>query len=173
MMFKQIENWNYEVSKAGVIRNAHTGQVLCLRKNGNTDYLTTFIRVNGKPKIVSVHRLVAILFVPNPNKLNEVNHIDGNKKNNHFQNLEWVSLSQNMIHMYRSGLKKYKPIHYKGKTGSQHNRSISVKCVETNEIFGSMSEAERAKKLGSGSVSWSIKHKRPIYGMHFEIGVLP
>jgi hypothetical protein len=58
---------------------------------------------------------------------------------------------------------------YKGKFGNEHNRSKKVICVETNEEFGSMSEAERYFKLGGGSVSWSVKHKKPIFGMRFEI----
>jgi hypothetical protein len=65
--------------------------------------------------------------------------------------------------------KKVVSSRYKGKYGSEHNRSKKVICIETNEKFGSMSEAERHYNLGGGSVSWSIKHKKPIYGMHFEI----
>jgi len=170
-MFKQIKDYNYEVSECGLIRNKTTKKLLTLRRNGSTKYLTTFIRVNNRKTIISVHRMVAEYFVDNPSNLKEVNHIDGNKKNNHFQNLEWVTRSQNMIHMYQSGLKLYKPLHNKGKFGFQHNRSKPVRCIETNEIFGSMSEAERKKGLGTGSVSWSVKHKKPIYGMHYEAGV--
>jgi len=58
---------------------------------------------------------------------------------------------------------------FKGKTGKDHNRSKSVRCTETGIIYGSQSEAQRELKLGGGSVSWSIKHSKPIYGMHFEI----
>lgn len=58
---------------------------------------------------------------------------------------------------------------YKGKFGKDHNRSKSIVCLKDNKSFGSMSEAERFYGLGKGSVSWSVKHKRPIYGMHFEI----
>ena len=71
--------------------------------------------------------------------------------------------------MYDNGLKTYKPLHYKGKFGSEHNRSKAVKCIETGVIYGSQMEAQRQLNLGSGSVSWSIKHKKPIFGMHFEI----
>lgn len=58
---------------------------------------------------------------------------------------------------------------FKGKTGSQHNRSKAVRCIETGKVYGSQSEAQRELKLGNGAVSWSIKYKKPIYGMHFEI----
>jgi hypothetical protein len=57
---------------------------------------------------------------------------------------------------------------YKGKFGKEHNRSMAVLCVETGIKYGSQSEASRKLGLGNGSVSWSIKNKRPIRGMHFE-----
>ena len=58
---------------------------------------------------------------------------------------------------------------YKNKFGSEHNKSKTVLCIETDKEFGSMSQAEKHYKLGGGSVSWSVKHKKPIFGMHFEI----
>ena len=72
--------------------------------------------------------------------------------------------------MYETGLKTYKPLHYKGKTGLLHNRSKPVICIETGIKYGSMSEAARELKIDHTSVSWSIKNKKPIFGMHFEIG---
>ena len=137
---------------------------------GNTPYLIVSLEVNGKQKMFSVHRLVAKYFVANPNNYPEVNHKDGVKTNNDYRNLKWVTRSENMQHMYDTGLKKYRPLHYKGKFGSDHNRSKKVKCVETGRVFGSMSEAGRELNMDSSSVSWSVRHKKPIYGMHFEIG---
>jgi hypothetical protein len=53
-----------------------------------------------------IHRLVAIHFVENPNKLPIVNHLDGNKLNNDYTNLEWCSRSDNDKHAYKLGLRK-------------------------------------------------------------------
>jgi hypothetical protein len=56
-----------------------------------------------------VHRLVAQAFIENTNSnLNQVNHIDGNKKNNEVNNLEWCNNSQNVKHSYSIGLQKPK-----------------------------------------------------------------
>lgn len=67
-------------------------------------YLGTMIGRNGKTKSVKVHRLVAEAFIPNPLRLHEVNHIDGNKSNNSVENLEWVTHQENMAHAARENL---------------------------------------------------------------------
>ena len=55
-------------------------------------------------KAVKIHVLVARLFVPNPYNNREVNHIDGNKQNNHYTNLEWVTNQENRNHAIKYGL---------------------------------------------------------------------
>ena len=54
----------------------------------------------------SVHRIVAKAYIPNEKNLPQVNHIDGNKQNNHVENLEWCTQVQNVEHAYRIGLRK-------------------------------------------------------------------
>ena len=61
-------------------------------------YIKATICYNSVKKSYSVHRLVAIHFIPNPNNYPEVNHKDGNKVNNSVYNLEWVTKSENQLH---------------------------------------------------------------------------
>ena len=69
-------------------------------------YCELSLHKNGKEKRFKVHRLVAEAFIPNPNNLPEVNHIDGNKENNHILNLEWVTPSENQKHRHKLGNNK-------------------------------------------------------------------
>ena len=70
----------YEASNLGRIRNSKTKQVLKLSPS-KRGYLVFSCTINGKHKLVNVHKCVATEFIPNPNNLPQVNHIDGNKLN--------------------------------------------------------------------------------------------
>ncbi len=70
---------------------------------------------NGKQKPLYYHRLVALLFIPNPENKLEVNHIDGNKGNNCITNLEWCTNKENVRHAHDIGL-------IKPKYGKEHPR---------------------------------------------------
>jgi hypothetical protein len=65
----------------------------------NKGYKTLRMTLNGLRKHLSIHRGVAELYVPNPDNKPCVNHIDGNKLNNHYTNLEWVTYKENTQHM--------------------------------------------------------------------------
>ena len=107
----------YEVSDCGFVRaidrtvvNKHgfnrsiKGRALSQRaRNG---YLACNLCKNGVEKTHNVHRLVAIAFIPNPDKKPQVNHIDGNKENNDISNLEWCTASENQKHASETGLKR-------------------------------------------------------------------
>ena len=74
----------------------------------NSDgYITVSLKYENKWHILSLHRLVAIAFIPNPLNKPEVNHIDGNKTHNNANNLEWVTHQENMIHANATGLRSH------------------------------------------------------------------
>lgn len=108
--YKKISGFErYSVSDAGNVRNDITGVVLSKRKATN-GYLRVNLRLGNekyeKPKVMTVHRLVAEAFIPNVEHKEAVNHIDGNKENNTVSNLEWVTNRENTIHAIKHNLMK-------------------------------------------------------------------
>lgn len=73
-----------------------------LRQEKSKGYLRVSLSKDNKVKRFLVHRLVACCFIDNVDDKKCVNHIDGNKENNHVSNLEWVSHSENEQHSYLS-----------------------------------------------------------------------
>lgn len=106
-----VEEWRdvvgyeglYEVSSLGNVRRVQ--QNLKPLPDSNGRFHVT-LSVNGKPKTVNVHKLVTAAFIgPRPEKY-EINHIDGDPSNNAFDNLEYLTSSDNKKHAIRLGLMK-------------------------------------------------------------------
>ena len=106
-MWKQIiyneTETNYEISDIGEVRNKTTKKILKPRKK-KTGYIEYNIYVNQKPVFILAHRLVANAFISNPQNLECVNHIDGNKENNSIDNLEWCTYNHNEQHCWNNNL---------------------------------------------------------------------
>lgn len=81
-------------------------QIKMKQTTASNGYKYVGLVCNGKKYTFLVHRLVAEFHIPNPNKLEEVNHKDLDKTNNHVDNLEWVSRKENLQHAWDNGRKR-------------------------------------------------------------------
>jgi len=97
--WKVIPDSIYSISSHGRIKNNKTKYIKKLWKHYK-GHLKIALRVNKKRKNYFVHRLVAIAFIPNPDNLPLVDHLDEDKANPHISNLEWVSHSENTKRYY-------------------------------------------------------------------------
>lgn len=136
------------------------GRILALKdcsrnRKGYQTYKQVCLSVNGKTKYSMVHRLVAEAFIPKIPGKDLVNHIDGNKHNNVVENLEWVTSSENVRHSINC----------------LPNKTITpIRCVETGEVFKTMSQAERATGVHHSGISMAAsgKKRKTAGGYHWE-----
>lgn len=149
-IWKAIEGYEgyYEVSNYGRVRSFT--RVAVTYANGGTQvrqgkirkgtidktngYSRLLLCVNGNQKSFNIHRLVAIAFIPNPENKPHVNHKDGNKANNHVDNLEWATAAENSQHAIRTGLTLNK--------GSDNGNAKPLVTCRGDE-FGSAIEAAK------------------------------
>jgi predicted XRE-type DNA-binding protein len=120
----------YEVSNTGIVRSKdritphgrfRKSQILSMHVN-HGGYLRVALCKDSKKKFYSAHRLVALSFFGIDENKTQVNHKNGIKTDNRVDNLEWVTLSENMEHAYKTGLAC--------KKGEQnHNRKLTNKDV--------------------------------------------
>jgi hypothetical protein len=102
---KQIQGYeNYKITEDGVVYSSYTNSVKKPSNHRQGYFLIGLIKDNKEKKLL-VHRLVAMTYLENPKGYKYVNHKDGDKKNNHVTNLEWVTSSDNQKHAYKTGLK--------------------------------------------------------------------
>lgn len=127
----------YEISSEGKVYSINFNR-FCGRKLRKTwirpdGYEQIFLNKNKTKKAYKVHRIVAIAFLPNPNNYKDVNHKNGNKKDNRVENLEWCNRSQNVQHAYDTGLK---PI----LTGSRNGNSKVVLDIMSHIFYDTAKE---------------------------------
>lgn len=96
---------HYHISNLGRIKNTNNNNFILKPSKPDGYYVVTLYNLD---KIYSrlIHILVALAFIPNPNKFNVVNHINGIKTDNRACNLEWTTNGGNMIHAFQTGLFK-------------------------------------------------------------------
>lgn len=133
-----------------------------LRSNDNRRRYYFFVASkNGKRYNLPVHREVAKSFIPNPDNKPEVNHIDGNKLNNHVENLEWVTGEENIRHALKHGLHKRGKNHYKSRPVLMINKKGKIvkefDCMMDVKKFG----------FSQGNVGMCCKGKRNVHKNYY------
>ena len=100
---KKIADFDYEVDRQGNIYRI--GNDKPKYQSVNRDgYKVVGLWKNNKSTAKTVHRLIALAFLPNPENIPCVNHINGDKQDNRLENLEWATYSENTIHSFENGL---------------------------------------------------------------------
>lgn len=95
---------NYFACEDGHIYNASGRKLKPRPQRDGYLMISIWQKGEGKSKNLTVHRLIALTFIENPDNLPCVNHIDGDKQNNKVENLEWVTYSRNSKHSFELGL---------------------------------------------------------------------
>lgn len=115
-------------------------------------YLYVMFKMNGKTISLSVHRVVAITFLPNPNNLPEVNHKDNNRTNNSVSNLEWCSRKYNEDYKKNFGTSQ----------AEVFGRPVFAVNLETGKVlrFETQSEAARQLSIDVRDINNVIKGKQ-------------
>ena len=149
--WKQIEIddviYDYEVSTEGNVRNMKTGRILKPQTIHTTGYSQVYLSKNGKIRWYKIHRLVATMFIPNPNEYGTVNHINHNKADNRVCNLEWMSIENNV----------------------QDANEKKVRCIETGKIYDSIVKASKDTGISTTSISGCCRGEREaVKGYHWE-----
>lgn len=164
----------YQVSSDGYVRSLpdidHRGQFMLgkILRPAINEKGYEYVSVNRKSR--RVHILVASAFVENPDNKPQVNHEDGNKRNNKSDNLTWVTNGENQVHRYEV---LGHISHLKGKTGaacanSKPVRSIDIitKSVTLYAAADEAAEAGRALGIDGSGISLAANGKLQTYKGH-------
>ena len=165
-----IEEWRkvkgtptVEVSSFGRVRSIGTKTYpahIYKQTSSMWGYPRVHINVNGKNKNMTVHRLVAEAFIPNPENKPQINHIDGDKTNNNVKSLEWCTASENAKHREK--------VIWAGKhLGGKKNKKVL--CAETGEVFRCVHDAsEKVTGRRTNEVSKAIKTGGKCGNLHWK-----
>ena len=140
---------DYGATKNGKIYSRKSGKWKELKPQTDTDgYLQVRIYEHDSKRLTFVHRIVAETFIDKPDRCDEVNHINGDKRNNSVSNLEWCTRAENISHAHDIGLIKTRT-------------PISLTNIYTNEkrIFKGQHEASRELGINQGNLNHALKRK--------------
>lgn len=147
MIWREINGFDgYFINENGDVRSIKRGKQKVLKPAlSGCGYLNVVLMRDNKRFAKKIHRLVAENFLPLDGSRTHVNHKDGNKTNNHIDNLEWCNRSENVVHAIKTGL-------LKAKTGI-HNKRFTL----TVEQVLTLMTLPRTTKNGRGSYATNRK----------------
>ena len=174
-MFKKIAiNNNYSIDENGNVRNDKRGTFVKPYDNkaGKGYLYVCLYNKHIKQGAYGVHRLVAQAFIPNPDNKPQVNHIDGNTKNNHVSNLEWVSPLENVVHASKV-LNVMSNYSNANKRREKPIKQIDMKTNEIVAIYKSVGEASRQTGIKTpyivNCVNGKQKYAKGYYWCYVEV----
>lgn len=149
--FRDLDNY-YSISNEGRVKSKRSGKILKTHsdsKNKGYEYIT--LNYNGVKKTYQVHRLVAKLFLPNPNNYPCVNHKDENPNNNRVENLEWCTHSYNLSYGSKTSRELYTK---RTKNSLNAPKRVVQKDLYDNVIreFSSANEASRILNIHNSHI---------------------
>lgn len=161
-MEKVVIYSNYAVDRMGNVYSLRKNKQLKPKKNWD-GYLRIQLWDHGDCKYVSIHRLVAEAFIPNPENKPFINHINGIKNDNRIENLEWCTQRENINHAFKTGLSQKCPKNFKALSKPVEQWTIDGKYVKT---YPSTMEVERCLGIAHTNVSACCTGKMKTAG-HF------
>lgn len=153
-----IKNYEglYQANNIGQIRRIKPKEKTLKQVERKDGYLFVNLSKNGKSIPTKVHKIIAETFLKNDKNYYCINHIDGNKKNNNVDNLEYCSQSHNIKEAYRLGLRKPNQTN-KGKRKRVLQYSLNGDLIK---IWGSIKEASIILQIKDSNISQACKNKR-------------
>lgn len=142
----------YSICEDGRVYSHKTDKFLSTWENSDGYYSYHLSKARGESIYPKAHRLVALAFLERIPNMDYVNHIDGDKKNNHYTNLEWTNYEGNRVHAIDNGLVK------------SINYGIAQYDLEGNllNVFHTAADAQKflGKPVNSGNIGRVIRGKR-------------
>lgn len=174
-IWKEIEGYNglYKISNYGNIKSIArkgTKEHLMIQSKNHQGYLQVKLTKNGISKTKKVHRLVAQAFIPNPNNLPQIDHIDDNKENNYASNLQWITNEDNMAKSWKTGARSIEKTYKRGKEHS-NAKIINQYDLQGNYIktWYCINDVERELGFDNRNICACCRHKKKTaYGFKWE-----
>lgn len=176
-IWKDIPNYHYQVSNLGRVRNSKNNMIRRQSAN-NCGYYQVNLgwKRDSNGKIIEdangirtqyvplVARLVAEAFIPNPNNLPEVNHIDENKTHNYVDNLEWINSADNVNHGTRTARQR----EYALNMTASHKQKLSIAAKNRGTNNSGPRMVELTDKDGNTKLFDNVREAARFLGVNFS-----